>query len=228
MMQRLEKLHDASMSLTYLMENPAYVSALTDGQAQQINTTLGIALGDQSTRARLALMLAPLKALPDNPEWQALKIGQPLAEAIRGLATKYTGNTSELLLGTLTTCTKPGKEGQNEAMAYWNKAKTYDGPGTRTIPAMRAAARNMYRAVLLDQGGDYRSNYRLEGTGDANQLLITDFRGEVHRYQNALVLLDQSPDFPPIGAKQKKVGLRWLAGAAKDGYEPAKAKLKEL
>ena len=251
----LEKKHDALNLPAYLLETPEFLVALTDAQAQQVSTTLGINLGDQSTRARLARMLPPTKVLPDNPDWQALKAGEPLAETIRQLATKYKGNVGELLLGTLTACTKPGQDGQNEAMAYWDKAKD-DGwnkdNGTRTIVAMRTAARNMYRAVTLDQGGDYKTVYRVKGKDDADDLLFYKklsysptarelvskswgeqqllFKAaeEVKSYQDALVLLDQSSDFPPIGATMKKKAKVKLQYLAKNGYALAQAKLKEL
>ena len=213
-----------------LIDNPSFLSALTDAQAQRINTTLGLSLGDQSTRARLARMLMPINVLPDNPDWQTLKAGEPLAKLIKDLANKLPALTEDyyefrhLLLGTLTACTRHDKYSRNQARRDWEKAKS--NPKTRPM-VIAAAGRNIYRAILLGEAGDYKSQY-VQGKGDAHEEIDLWFGGSQGNYEKALVLLDQSPLFPPIGVQQKKEARRLLTKAAAAGYEPAQAKLKEL
>ena len=230
-MQRLEKMHDASLSGKYLVENPEYLLALTDAQAQQVNTTLGITLGDQSARVRLARMLKPVNVLPDNPDWQALKAGEPLAETIQRLAAKFDGATRWLLEGTLAACTKPNAAGQKEAMSDWDLARGHQMKDSTEFPVRLAAARNMYRALLLGQSADFK----LDSYSDplekkkAYWLLQTSWRtSRAEWYAQSLVLLDQSTDFPAIGIRDKKRGKEVVENLAKLGYAPAKAKLKEL
>lgn len=239
-MHRFEKMQDSSQLPMHLIENPSFLSALTDAQAQRVCPALGIALGD---RARLARMLVDSLAIPDNPDWKALKEGQPLTKLIRQFATQYTkanGHRGELLLGTLDACTRHDKYGRNSARKHWEEAQrdkkpwpwSYSGnnDGFSPTPMVGATAgRNIYRAILLGQAGDYKEQSSISNKGDAIQAL-NSWRcdGNQGLYERALVMLDQSPTFPPIGVQQKKEARWQLTRAAADGYAPAQAKLKEL
>lgn len=210
---------------TMLYEYPELFGELQPAEWALLQKPMG--LGEPLHVKAVQAWLADTVRVPDDPRWQTL------TEADRADLRQACAVAEWLTRGNLLL---HYKSNLNHKRATWHFVLA-TGPGPDLDAADKlwramadmgdvAATRNLYRAYLLGDKLPARPEKELMYVANALGSNDENYTNGQKKYEAALLLLDELPNYPPLGKKFKKAGREKMQDAADSGSEGAKERLK--